>query len=331
MFYRFADPQYLFLLVALPILVFWYWKRRARKGASIRYSSIGLVLPAVRSGTARFRHSLFVLRILALAALIVAFSRPQTGVSGEEVLTEGIDIILALDLSSSMLAEDLMPTRVEAVKQVAASFIEGRRNDCIGLVVFAGQAFTQAPLTLDYNVLMSLLSELEVGMIAEDGTAIGMGLATAVKRLQESDAESRVVILLTDGRNNRGEIDPVTAAQMAEALDIKVYAIGAGTHGEAPITIDDPTFGRRRMRMRVDVDEPTLRAVAEQTNGRFFRATDRQSLEEIYREIDELETTEVEVEHYTHYGELFHFPLALGLLLVVLEVGMGNTVLRKIP
>jgi Ca-activated chloride channel family protein len=178
---------------------------------------------------------------------------------------------------------------------------------------------------------LALLSELEVGMIAEDGTAIGMGLATAVKRLQESEAESKVIILLTDGRNNRGEIDPVTAAQMAQALDIKVYAIGAGTHGEAPITIDDPTYGRRLMRMRVDVDEPTLKAVAEQTGGRFFRATDTQSLGAIYREIDELETTEIEVEHYTHYGELFHFPLVLGLVLVMMEVGLGNTVLRKIP
>jgi Ca-activated chloride channel family protein len=331
MFYRFADPQYLLLLAVLPLVVVWYWRRRKRKGATIRYSSLSLVMPAAKSSASRLRHLPFSLRTLALAALIVAFARPQTGVSGEEVLTEGIDIILALDLSSSMLAEDLLPTRVEAVKQVAASFVEGRRNDRIGLVVFAGQAFTQAPLTLDYNVLLSLLSELEVGMISEDGTAIGMGLATAVKRLQESDADSKVIILLTDGRNNRGEIDPVTAAQMAQALEIKVYAIGAGTHGEAPITIDDPTFGRRRMRMRVDVDEPTLVAVAEQTGGRFFRATDRQSLEEIYGEIDELETTEVEVEHYTNYGELFHFPLALGLLLVVLEVGVGNTVLRKIP
>ena len=331
MFYRFADPQYLLLLFVVPALAFWYWKGRSSKGATIRYSSLDLVSPAVQPGTTRLRHSLFVFRTLALAALIVAFARPQTGVSGEEVLTEGIDIMLALDLSTSMLAEDLTPTRVEAAKQVAATFVEGRRNDRIGLVVFAGQAFTQAPLTLDYDVLLALLGELDVNMISEDGTAIGMGLATAVKRLQESDAESKVIILLTDGRNNRGEIDPVTAAQMAQALDIKVYAIGAGTRGEAPITIDDPRFGVRRMRMRVDVDEPTLRAVAEQTGGRFFRATDRQSLEEIYREIDELETTEVEVEHYTHYGELFHFPLAFGLLLVVLEVGMGNTVLRKIP
>jgi Ca-activated chloride channel homolog len=331
MFYRFADPQYLLLLLALPALAVWYWKKRVGKGATIRYSSLDLVLPAVKPHVSHGRHLLFALRILALAALITAFARPQTGVTGEEILTEGIDIVLALDISSSMLAEDLTPTRVEAVKQVAASFVQGRRNDRIGLVVFAGQAFTQAPLTLDYNVVLSLLSELEVGMIAEDGTAIGMGLATAVKRLQESDAKSKVIILLTDGRNNRGEIDPVTAAQMAEALGIKVYAIGAGRRGEAPITIDDPTFGRRRMRMRVDVDEPTLRAVAEQTGGRYFRATDTQSLQSIYAEIDKLETTEVEVEHYTRYGELFHYPLIFGLFLLMVEVGMGNTVLRKIP
>ena len=331
MFYRFADPHFLLFLAALPLLGIWYWKKSRRSSATLRYSSLDLVNPAVTTKASRLRHSLFVFRLLALAALIVAFARPQTGVSGEEVLTEGIDIVLAIDLSTSMLAEDLVPTRVEAVKQVASSFVSGRRNDRIGLVVFAGQAFTQAPLTLDYNVLQNLLGELDVSMISVDGTAVGMGLATAVKRLQESDAESKVIILLTDGRNNRGEIDPVTAAQMAQALGIKVYAIGAGTRGEAPITVDDPTFGRRRMRMRVDVDEPTLRAVAEQTGGTYFRATDRQSLEAIYSEIDELETTEVEVEHYTHYGELFLFPLAVGLFFLVLEVGLGNTVLRKIP
>jgi len=324
MFYRFADPHFLLFLAALPLLGIWYWKKSRRSSATLRYSSLDLVNPAVTTKASRLRHSLFVFRLLALAALIVAFARPQTGVSGEEVLTEGIDIVLAIDLSTSMLAEDLVPTRVEAVKQVASSFVSGRRNDRIGLVVFAGQAFTQAPLTLDYNVLQNLLGELDVSMISVDGTAVGMGLATAVKRLQESDAESKVIILLTDGRNNRGEIDPVTAAQMAQALGIKVYAIGAGTRGEAPITVDDPTFGRRRMRMRVDVDEPTLRAVAEQTGGTYFRATDRQSLEAIYSEIDELETTEVEVEHYTHYGELFLFPLAVGLFFLVLEVGLGT-------
>ncbi len=331
MFYRFADPHYLFLLGLLPILAFWYWRKLQSKGATIRYSSLELLKPVVKPGTARYRHLVFVIRGLALIALIVAFARPQSGVTGEEVLTEGIDIVLALDLSTSMLAEDLQPTRAAAAKAVAASFVEGRRNDRIGLVVFAGQAFTQAPLTLDYGVIVSLLQELEVGMISEDGTAIGMGLATAVKRLQASDAESKVIILLTDGSNNRGEIDPITAAQMAQALDIKVYAIGAGRHGEAPITVDDPTYGRRRMRMRVDVDEPTLMAVAETTGGKYFRATDRRSLQEIYREIDELETTEIEVEHFTHYGELFHFPLAIGLILLAIEVGLANTVFRKLP
>jgi Ca-activated chloride channel family protein len=268
--------------------------------------------------------------MLALATLILAFARPQSGVSGEDIITEGIDIVLALDISSSMLAEDLTPNRVGAAKQVAADFVRGRRNDRIGLVIFAGEAYTQVPLTLDYGVVSDLLDELQVGMV-EDGTAIGMGLATAVKRLQGSDAESKVVILLTDGRNNRGEVDPVTAAQMAQAFDIRVYAIGAGTRGEAPIPVADPMFGRRYVRMPVDIDEEALQEVAELTGGQYFRATDRESLESIYREIDELETTEIEVQHYTRYGELFHYPLALGLLLVVLEVGLGNTILRKIP
>ncbi len=330
MVYRFADPQYLFLLTGLPILGYWYWKWRTRHGGTIRYSQLDIVKPAVKARAMRFRHALFGLRVLALATLIVAFARPQSGISGEDVITEGIDIILALDISSSMLAEDLTPNRVGAAKQVAADFVGGRRNDRIGLVIFAGEAYTQVPLTLDYGVVSDLLGELQVGMI-EDGTAIGMGLATAVKRLEGSDAESKVVILLTDGRNNRGEVDPVTAAQMAQAFDIRVYAIGAGTRGEAPIPVSDPMFGRRYVRMPVDIDEDALREVATLTGGQYFRATDRESLESIYREIDELETTEIEVQHYTRYGELFHYPLVFGLLLVVLEVGLGNTVLRKIP
>jgi Ca-activated chloride channel family protein len=273
---------------------------------------------------------LFGLRLLALAALIVAFARPQTGVTGETVRTEGIDIVLGLDLSSSMLAEDLEPNRIEAAKQVAADFVAGRRNDRIGVVAFAAEAFTQAPLTLDHNVVVNLISELEVGMI-EDGTAVGMGLATAVKRLQESEAESKVVVLLTDGRNNRGEIDPTTAAQMAQALGVKVYAIGAGRRGTARVPVDDPYFGRRYVQMRVNIDEEVLHEVAELTGGRYYRATDRESLENIYREIDELETTEIEVQHFTRYGELFHYPLIFGLVLIVLEIGLANTVLRKLP
>jgi Ca-activated chloride channel family protein len=330
MIYRFADPQYLLLLLAVPFLGYWEFWKRADKIAGIRYSDVRTLERSDVGRTARYRHMLPVLRMLALAALVVAFARPQSGVTGENVVTEGIDIVLAVDISSSMLAEDIEPNRIEAAKQVAADFVRGRRNDRIGLVVFAGEAFTQVPLTLDYDVVATVLGELQVGMI-EDGTAIGMGLATAVKRLRDSDAQSKVIVLLTDGRNNRGEIDPLTAAQMAQALGVKVYSIGAGTRGVARVPVDDPMFGRRYASMRVDIDEPTLEQAAALTGGQYYRATDRASLENIYREIDELETTEIEVQHFTRYGELFHFPLIAGLVLVVLETALGNTVLRKIP
>ncbi len=330
MIYRFADPVYFLLLVVVPLLAYWYVIRGRRQVGSLRYSSLTLIKRADRRRSERFRHLLFGLRALALTALIVAFARPQSGVTAENVTTEGIDIVLALDISSSMLAEDLEPNRLAAAKQVAADFVGGRRNDRIGLVVFAGDAFTQAPLTLDYGVVTTLLDELEVGII-EDGTAIGMGLATAIKRLQGSDAESQVIVLLTDGRNNRGEIDPVTAAQMAQALGVRIYAIGAGTQGTARVPVDDPIFGRRYAQMQVDIDEPTLQETAALTNGRYFRATDRESLERIYAEIDALETTEIEVEQFTRYGELFHVPLLFGLGVLLVEVGLGRTVLRKIP
>jgi Ca-activated chloride channel family protein len=330
MIHRLADPNYLFFLAALPLLVYWYAARRARKGGTLRYSNVRTLKRSDRGRAVRYRHALFAMRLLALAALIVAFARPQTGVTGENVTTEGIDIVLVLDVSSSMLAEDLEPNRIEAAKLVAADFAGGRTNDRVGLVAFAGEAFTQAPLTLDHHVIVDLLSQLDVGMI-EDGTAVGMGLAMAVKRLQDSEAESKVVVLLTDGRNNRGEIDPATAAQAAQALGVRVYAIGAGRRGTARVPVDDPYFGKRYVQMRVDIDEEALQEVAELTGGRYYRATDRESLENIYREIDELETTEIEVEHYTRYGELFFYPLTFGLALLVLELALGNTVLRKIP
>ncbi|MEE2612752.1 MAG: VWA domain-containing protein [Acidobacteriota bacterium] len=333
MIYRFADPAYVALLAVVPLLAYWYVVsvvRGRRQAGSLRYSSLALIKRADRRHSGRYRHVLFGLRALALTALIVAFARPQSGVTAESVTTEGIDIVLALDLSSSMLAEDLEPNRIEAAKQVAADFVQGRRNDRIGLVVFAGDAFTQAPLTLDYGVVTTLIGELEVGII-EDGTAIGMGLATAIKRLQSSDAESKVIVLLTDGRNNRGEIDPVTAAQMAQALGVRIYAIGAGTQGTARVPVDDPIFGRRYAQMRVDIDEPTLEETAALTGGRYFRATNRESLARIYEEIDALETTEIELEQFTRYGELFHLPLLFGLGVLLLEVGLGRTVLRRIP
>ena len=324
--YRFEDPQILILILAIPALLYVYISRRRHRSGGIRYSDVESLRQADVRHTGRNRHVLFALRVFALVALVVAFARPQTGITSETVSAEGIDIILAMDVSSSMLAEDLEPNRLEAVKAVAVEFVEGRRDDRIGLVVFAAEGFTQVPLTLDYSVVTDLLGQMEVGMI-EDGTAVGMGLATAVKRLQASDAESQVVILLTDGRNNTGEIGPVTAGQMAQALGVRVYTIGAGGQGLARI----PVGGRRYANVEVDIDEASLQEVAETTGGRYFRATDRQGLSQIYEEIDALETTEIEVENFTSYGELFHYPLAAGLLLLLLEVGLGQSVLRTLP
>lgn len=327
--FRFEDPAVLGLLLLLPV-VFWIRGRRGTRSASIRYSAVGAVR-ASQAAPIRWATSVPpALRACALAAFVVALARPQTGITTENVLTEGIDIVMVLDVSSSMLAEDLEPNRLEAAKRVGADFVAGRRNDRIGLVAFAGQAFTQAPLTFDYDVVVSLLGELEIGMI-EDGTAVGMGLATAVKRLQASPAESKVVVLLTDGRSNRGEIGPVTAAQMAQALGIRVYTIGAGSQGTARVPVADPLGGTRYANMRVDIDEPTLRSVAETTGGRYFRATDTESLQEVYAEIDELERTEIEVENFTQYAEQFPLPLGLGFLLLMAELALAQTVLRRLP
>lgn len=327
--FRFEDPAVLGLLLLLPA-VFWLRWRRGRRPASIRFSAVAAARAA--QGTPVRWASIVpgALRGLALATFIVALARPQTGITTENVLTEGIDIVMVLDVSSSMLAEDLEPNRLEAAKFVGADFVSGRRNDRIGLVAFAGQAFTQAPLTFDYDVVQSLLGELEIGMI-EDGTAVGMGLATAVKRLQASPAESKVVVLLTDGRSNRGEIGPVTAAQMAEALGIRVYTIGAGSQGTARVPVQDPLGGVRYANMRVDIDEPTLQSVAELTGGRYFRATDTESLQQIYSEIDELERTEIEVENFTQFEEQFPLPLGLGFLFLMTELALTQTVLRRLP
>ena len=296
----------------------------------MRYPAVERLLRADRRRTGRWRHLPFGLRLCALALLAIAFARPQAGVTAENVATDGIDVVLVLDLSSSMLAEDLEPNRIGAARQVAADFVRGRRNDRIGLVVFAGEAFTQAPLTLDHRVVTTLIEELEVGVV-EDGTAIGMGLATAVKRLADSRAESKVIVLLTDGRNNRGAVDPATAARMARALGVRIYAVGAGARGIARVPVDDPLFGRRYASMQVDVDDETLEEMASLTGGRYFRATDRESLERVYEEIDALETTAIEMTSFTRYGELFHLPLGAGLGILLLELVLGRTVLRRLP
>jgi Ca-activated chloride channel family protein len=304
---------------------------RARRSGTLRYSALAAVRE-VGVGRSRWAHHIpTALRLSAMALATVALARPQTGISSENVLTDGIDIVMVLDVSSSMLAEDLQPNRLEAAKAVASEFVAGRRSDRIGLVAFAGQAFTQAPLTFDYSVVRSLMADLGVGMI-EDGTAVGMGLATAVKRLEASASASKVVILLTDGRSNAGEIGPVTAARMAQALGVRVYTIGAGSQGTAPMPVDDPfSGGRVYTNVRVDIDEPTLREMADLTGGRYFRATDSEGLRDIYAEIDLLERTEVEIQNFTRYRERFPLVLGAGLFLLLLEFGLANTVLRRLP
>ncbi len=329
--FRFANPEFLLLLLLIPALLYWYIKRSRRAQGTLRYSNLGIVKSVKASPLKRYRHSLFALRVLVITLLIIAFARPQAGRTESEVITEGIDIILAMDISSSMLAEDFKPkNRLEAAKIVAANFIKGRQNDRIGMVVFSGQSFTQCPLTLDYGILLRFLDEIHVGMI-EDGTAIGMGLATCVNRLRDSKAKSKVVILLTDGRNNRGELDPITAAKVAKAFKIRIYTIGAGGVGDALYPVEDPIFGKRYVRMPIEIDEQLLRNVADITGGQYFRATDKTSLEKIYAEIGELEKTKIEVKEYTRYKELFvnYLLLAMGFLLV--EIVLANTKFRKIP
>jgi len=330
MILRFADPWFLGLLILIPLLGIWYFRARSGRGATIRFSHLRFLKEASTPSAVRARHVLFIMRLAVLALLITAFARPQSGIRGEDVITRGIDVVLAMDISSSMLAEDITPNRFDASRAVAADFIRGRTNDRIGMTVFAGQAYTQCPLTIDYGILLGFLDELYIGMI-EDGTAIGMGLATAVNRLRNSEAKSKVIVLLTDGRNNRGEIDPLTAAQTAQAFDIRVYTIGAGSRGTAMYPVQDPFFGKRYVPMQVDIDEPTLKRIAEMTGGQYFRATDRESLAGVFREIDAMEKTKIEVRQYTRYAELFLWLVAAAVLLLTCEVVLANTRFRKIP
>ena len=325
----FASPGYLWGLLLVPLLVTWYLRRAGRGTVDLRYSTLlpfGKRKPTLRE---RLRHAPFILRMLGIAVLVVALARPQTSSEGEDVTTEGIDIVLVLDVSGSMLAEDFRPNRVEAAKAVAQQFVDGRKNDRIGLVIFSGQSFTQCPMTLDYRVLKNLLQQVKPGMV-EDGTAIGMAVAQAVNRLKESTAKSKVMILLTDGVNNRGEIDPITATQIAQTYGIRIYTIGVGTVGTAPYPVQTP-FGVRYQNVPVDVDEKTLQEIAVMTDGQYFRATNNRSLEQIYDQIDEMEKTRIEVRSYRSTTELFYGWALAGLIALVLEWLVAHTVLRKIP
>jgi Ca-activated chloride channel family protein len=329
--FRFANPEFLLLFLIIPALIYWYIRQQQSSSGTLRYSNLGIVKSVKKSPLKKYRHVLFVLRVVVIILLIVSFARPQSGSTEEEILTEGIDIILAMDISSSMLAEDFKPkNRLEAAKAVAEEFVKGRKNDRIGMVVFAAKSFTQCPLTLDYGILLRFMEEIKIGMI-EDGTAIGMAIANCTNRLRDSKAKSKVVILLTDGRNNRGEIDPITAAKLAKAFKIRIYTIGAGKRGDALYPVDDPIFGKRYVRMPVQIDEELLRNIAQITGGQYFRATDETSLEKIYQEIGEMEKTKIEVKEYTRYKELFLNYLLVAFAILVVEIVLSNTQFRKLP
>lgn len=327
---RFANPYLLWLLVLLAPMIAYYIYRTLQGGAAICISTIEGVRRAPRTLRYWLRHAPFVLRCAAFVLLVVALARPQDVDEQRRSSAEGIDIMLAVDVSGSMLARDFKPDRITAAKEVAGRFIADRYGDRLGLVVFAGEAFTQSPLTTDQSTLQTMLSRIRSGII-EDGTAIGNGLATAINRLRESDAKSKVIILLTDGVNNRGEIAPLMAADIAADMGIKVYTIGVGTRGKAPYPVVD-MFGNMSFQpMDVEIDEKTLEGIAERTGGRYFRATDNDKLQSIYDEINQLEKSKVEVTDYTVYHERFLALLLAALGVLLLEFVFSNIILKRIP
>lgn len=327
---HFAYPHLLWLLALLVPAVAYYVRRTLQGGAAIRIPTIEGALAAPKTLRSYLRHLPFALRCAAFAALVAALARPQDVERLSHTTTEGIDIMLAIDVSGSMLARDFKPDRITAAKEVAGSFVADRYGDRIGLAVFAGEAYTQSPLTTDRSTLQTLLARIRSGLI-EDGTAIGNGLATAVNRLRESEAKSKVIILLTDGVNNRGEIAPMTAAEIAKAQGIRVYTIGVGTEGMAPYPAVD-LFGQMTfVQQKVEIDEKTLAAIAELTGGRYFRATDREKLRAIYDEINRMEKSKVEVSEHVAYHELFTVWLLGALLLLAVEFLLSTLVLKRIP
>lgn len=327
--YNFANPQIFYLLLVLIPLIAWYVFRQKKLSASIQVSTIRNLDGIPKTWKHYLRHLLFAITCVVLSLLVAVLARPQSSENWENVSTEGIDIVMAIDVSTSMLARDLKPDRIEAAKDVATQFIAGRPYDRIGLVVFSGESFTQCPLTTDHAVVTNLLHETHTGVL-EDGTAIGNGLATAVSRLKESDAVSRVIILLTDGENNRGEIPPLTAAEIAKTFGIRVYTIGVGTIGTAPYPFDTP-FGVRIQDVQVKIDEESLQSIADITGGKYFRATSNDKLKKIYDEIDALEKSKISVKEFSKKQEEFQ-PFAIAaMLLLILGVFLKVSVFRNIP
>jgi Ca-activated chloride channel homolog len=326
--FTFANPEMFILLMFIPLLIFWYWRKK-QFGSTIRFSTLRGFSTIPATMRERLRHIPFLLRLLALSLLIIALARPQSSSRGQSVETEGIDIVLAMDISGSMLAEDFKPNRIEASKKVAIDFIDARPNDRIGLVIFSGESFTQCPLTTDHEVLKNLFAAIKSGMVL-DGTAIGLGLSTAANRLKDSQAKSKVVILLTDGINNAGSIAPLTAAEIAKTFGIRVYTIGVGTRGLAPYPVQT-AFGVQYQNLEVQIDEEVMQQIADMTNAKYFRATNNTKLQEIYREIDQLEKTKISVTEFRRFSEEFYVFAGLAAVIVVLEILLRYAVLRTIP
>jgi Ca-activated chloride channel family protein len=326
---RFAYPAFFLLVALVLLLIYWQVRFRHRNEASFRVSTLEGLAGIPVTWKARLRPLLFVLRILALLLIITALARPQRSNVTEDINSEGIDIVICLDISGSMMAEDFQPNRVEAAKNVALDFVEHRTGDRIGFVIFAGESFTQCPITTDHDVLENQIRKVNTGLL-EDGTAIGMGLATSVERLRDSKTKSKVIILLTDGVNNTGLIDPLTALEIAKAYKVRIYTIGIGTNGVAPYPVQTP-LGIQMQDMQVEIDEPLLRKIASGTGGRYFRATDNNSLQDIYHQIDSMEKTKVRISSYKRYEELF-YPFALAaLLMLALEAILRYSLMRSLP
>ena len=325
----------LLILLSIPVVLIIFYARQKDQGGAISFSSGGLFQGLRETFRLKLARNILFLRLAGLILIILALSRPVSKAADSKIESEGIDIVLALDCSTSMLAEDFKlagtrRNRLDVVKDVVKDFVKARKSDRIGIIAFAARAYTVCPLTLDYGWLLENLSRVRTGLI-EDGTAIGSGLASSLNRLKDSDAKSKVVILLTDGRNNTGDISPSTAAEAAMALKIKVYTIGAGTKGLAPYPVKDFFGNTVYQSIEIDIDEDTLKGIADKTRGRYFRATDTESLREIYKEIERMEKTKIEEKGFLEYNELFPYFLIPGAVLLLLEIILNNTVFRRIP
>ncbi len=325
----FANPQFLWLLILLPVLVFIRYRINKVKRTEIVFPTTGDLLNVKPTLRQRLLWLPLFLRLTVLGLLIVALARPRSSSKGTNVTSEGIAIVMAMDVSSSMLAEDLKPNRIEASKRVASAFIQDRSRDVIGLVVFSGESFTQCPITSDHSVLLNLMSDMKSGLL-EDGTAIGEGLATAIARIKDSPAKSKVIILLTDGVNNSGSIAPITAGEIARTFGIRVYTIGVGRNGLAPYPFKTP-FGIQYQNIEVQIDEDILQQISDATDAKYFRATDNDKLKSIYEEIDKMERTKIEITEFKRYTEEY-LPYAIAALVcLMLEILLRYTLLKKLP